>query len=156
MTMLEFYTFGGVFAAVDDDATAFGGSRSARIGVLFIGLTADPEQLPAEREWLRAFWDALVPHSLGAGYVNSMTEYGGDRVRALYGPKYVRLSRIKAVYDPTNVFRHNANIPPVRSCDTGTAPSSRVTRWGRFPAYRRRGPDPLLVVETRRHDDTDG
>jgi FAD/FMN-containing dehydrogenase len=113
MTMLEFYTFGGAYAAVHDDATAFGGSRSARIGVLFIGLTADPEQLPAEREWLRAFWDALVPHSLGAGYVNSMTEYGGDRVRALYGPKYARLSQIKSVYDPTNVFRHNANIPPI-------------------------------------------
>jgi FAD/FMN-containing dehydrogenase len=113
MTMLEFYTFGGAYADVDEEATAFGGSRAARFGVFFIGLTAEAADLPAERDWLRTFWDALLPHSLGAGgYVNAATEFGDDRVRAIYGSKYDRLRRIKAQYDPTNVFRHNANIPP--------------------------------------------
>ena len=113
MSMLEFYTFGGAYAEVADDATAFGGSRSARFGVFFIGLTEDVALLPAEREWLRTFWDALVPHSLGAGgYVNAATEFGDERVRSIYGSKYDRLRAVKAQYDPTNVFRHNANIPP--------------------------------------------
>ena len=113
MTMLEFYTFGGAYADVDEEATAFGGSRAARFGVFFIGLTAEMADLPAERDWLRTFWDALLPHSLGAGgYVNAATEFGDDRVRAIYGSKYDRLRRVKAQYDPTNVFRHNANIPP--------------------------------------------
>jgi FAD/FMN-containing dehydrogenase len=55
-----------------------------------------------------------VQHASGVGsYVNFMSEYDENRVRAAYGvEKYERLARIKADYDPNNVFHHNANIPP--------------------------------------------
>ncbi len=47
------------------------------------------------------------------GYVNFMTEFEENRVRASYGEaKYERLSRIKGKYDPDNVFHFNANIRP--------------------------------------------
>ena len=61
-----------------------------------------------------SFWQALHPHSLGTGaYINAMTEFDDDRVRAAYGPaKYQRLAKIKAKYDPQNLFRHNTNIQP--------------------------------------------
>jgi hypothetical protein len=113
MSLLHFYPLEGAYADVADDTTAFGGSRSARYAVMIVALTADPGLLPAEREWVRTFWDALAPHRLGAsGYVNGWTEFDEARVRAVYRPKYDRLARIKTIYDPTNVFRANANILP--------------------------------------------
>jgi hypothetical protein len=46
-------------------------------------------------------------------YVNAMTEFEDDRVRASYGPaKYQRLAKVKMKYDPQNLFHHNANIQP--------------------------------------------
>jgi FAD/FMN-containing dehydrogenase len=37
---------------------------------------------------------------------------GKDRVRASYGSNYDRLAKIKAKYDPDNLFRVNQNIKP--------------------------------------------
>ena len=103
------------FADVPDDATAFGGSRSMRF-VLAIECKADDEEtFVNDRQWVRETWDALRPAAAHDGaYVNLNSEFAGDSLRNTYGAaKFDRLRRIKAIYDPTNVFRHNANIPPV-------------------------------------------
>ena len=85
-----------------------------RLDVVVNGVVTNPEALAADRAWVRSFWSALKPHAISVGgYVNEMTEYEEDRVKASYGPaKYDRLARIKAVYDPENMFHQNANIKP--------------------------------------------
>jgi FAD/FMN-containing dehydrogenase len=61
---------------------------------------------------VRSFWEALSPHATGS-YLNFMSEYEADRVQASYGAaKYERLARIKAEYDPDNLFHLNQNIKP--------------------------------------------
>ena len=41
-----------------------------------------------------------------------MMQANQDRVRAIYGPNYDRLSRVKAKYDPHNLFHVNQNVSP--------------------------------------------
>jgi len=108
------FALGGAYAEVADDATAFGGSRSAKWLFNFSAGATEPELLAQERAWARDFFDALVPFSSNSGgYVNFIADVDDDRVRTAYGPaKYDRLSRIKTEFDPDNVFHLNANIKP--------------------------------------------
>ena len=113
-SVLLFYRLDGAYSQVGDDDTAFGGGRSPRYAIFISGLASTPELLVPDRAWVRSFWDALRPHAIGIGsYVNGMAEFEEDRVQASYGAaKYQRLARIKAKYDPDNVFHRNANIKP--------------------------------------------
>jgi FAD/FMN-containing dehydrogenase len=114
LSVLLFYRLDQAYSQAGEDDTAFSGGRSPRFAVFIIAGCPTPQLLAADREWARSFWEALHPHSLGAGsYVNAMTEFEDDSVRAAYGPaKYERLAAIKKKYDPQNLFHHNANIQP--------------------------------------------
>lgn len=114
LTTILFLRLDNAYSEVGDDDTAFSGGRSPRYGLFIVAVCPVPELLPGERAWVRSFWDALQPHTLGIGsYVNAMADNDFDRVKASYGEaKYARLARIKAAYDPGNVFHRNANIRP--------------------------------------------
>jgi FAD/FMN-containing dehydrogenase len=113
LSFVPIFVLGGAYRRADDDATSFGGSRDIRYVVNVSATALSAADYEAERAWSRAYWSDLVEHAVGVGsYVNFMTEYEDDRVRNAYGPKYDRLERIKAVYDPDNVFHLNANILP--------------------------------------------
>jgi len=108
------FIMSGAYSAAKDADTAFGGSRSAAFVFNIECAAFDREMYQADRTWVRNFWDAMRPHATGSGgYVNFMADADQDRVRASYGEeKYNRLARIKAEYDPENVFHRNANIKP--------------------------------------------
>jgi FAD/FMN-containing dehydrogenase len=80
-----------------------------------VGIAPDAGLLAADRGWVRDIWEALRPHAIGSGdgYINGITDFSDDRLRHSYSPaKYQRLARIKAEYDPGNLFHLNANIKP--------------------------------------------
>lgn len=114
----------GRYREVSDDATAFGTSRSARWAVGVIAMAQDEEVFAADRAWARGFWEALRPFAPSAAtYLNFEADADEDRVRASYGEaKHRRLAALKAVWDPDNVFHHNANIRPAPSAADIPAP----------------------------------
>jgi FAD/FMN-containing dehydrogenase len=86
--------------------------RDANWGSVFAGVDKDPANADAVRQWTIDYFEALHPYSAGGAYVNMMMDEGQERVKASYGDNYDRLARIKAEYDPTNLFRVNQNIEP--------------------------------------------
>ena len=114
MSFMPAFLLGGEYARHSDDETAFGGSRQTRYALNIAAAGPTTEALEADPAWVKAFWSDLVPFAVGVGsHVNFMADLDHDRIVASYGPeKYGRLSQIKAIYDPDNVFHLNANIRP--------------------------------------------
>jgi FAD/FMN-containing dehydrogenase len=115
MTFMPTFPLGGAFRDIDEDATAFGGSRDAGLLLNAVAIATDHDVLAAERHWARELCEKLTPHAVGSGaYVNFMHDYGDPaRIRAAYGEaKYQRLARIKTAVDPRNVLHLNPNIRP--------------------------------------------
>ena len=86
--------------------------RNANWGSVMAGIDPDPANAEMISAWSRGYHEALHPYSAGGAYVNMMMEEGQDRVEASYGENYERLAKIKAKYDPTNLFHVNQNIRP--------------------------------------------
>jgi FAD/FMN-containing dehydrogenase len=113
LSFVPIFVMGGAYRNADPGGTAFGGARNIGYVINISATTPSETELPAEREWVRNYWSALVEHAVGVGsYVNFMTEYDEERVRGAYGEKYARLQQIKATHDPANVFHLNVNIKP--------------------------------------------
>ena len=104
---------GGAISRVGAEETAFG-DRSSEWMLSIDSTWHDPAGDTANVEYTRAFWDAALPFSDGKTYFNfpGLLEEGDAAVRASYGANHERLARIKAAYDPENVFRLNQNIRP--------------------------------------------
>lgn len=102
---------GGAIGDVGEEATPFGGRDTEFVYMAMGGW--EPGEDPAPHvEWSRETWRALRPDAVDGVYVNFDSDDDAGRVRATYGEKYARLRRLKAKYDPDNLFRLNQNIEP--------------------------------------------
>jgi FAD/FMN-containing dehydrogenase len=110
-SLMHMYPIDGAAHDVAPSDTAWS-YRDANYGAVFAGVDPDPGKADAIRQWTIDYFEALHPYSAGGAYVNMMMDEGQERVRASYRDNYDRLARIKATYDPDNLFHINQNIEP--------------------------------------------
>jgi FAD/FMN-containing dehydrogenase len=108
---MHLYPIDGAAHDVGPSDTAWS-YRDARWASTFAGVDPDPANMSEIRRWSIDYFEALHQYSAGGAYVNMMMDEGQQRVRASYRDNYDRLARVKANYDPDNLFRVNQNIEP--------------------------------------------
>jgi hypothetical protein len=108
---MHLYPIDGAVHDVGESDTAWA-YRDVHWAQVIVGVDPDPANAGLVKQWTVDYWDATHPYSAGGGYVNFMMEESQARVKATYRGNYERLTRVKATYDPHNVFRVNQNIVP--------------------------------------------
>jgi hypothetical protein len=101
----------GAYHDVASDATAF----PNRGALYWLGLVANwpsPEGAETKIAKIRAAWKELAP--LASGFYTNLADADEPLAayRENYGANLERLMTLKAKYDPMNLFRLNANVPP--------------------------------------------
>jgi hypothetical protein len=109
----DIWHIGGAVRNVDHDATAFHG-RQAEFLFNAEANWESPDDDEANLSWAREMLAALAAYSDGSRYLNfaGFQEEGDDMMRDAFAARYRRLARLKARFDPTNLFRLNQNIKP--------------------------------------------
>lgn len=103
---------GGEYARVPAERTALA-HRDAPWMYHALAQWPSDAETPLNSAWTRTLVDALAPWSRGASHPNHVSSDRQERVRSFYGEQtYGRLVKVKARWDPENVFRHNQNIRP--------------------------------------------
>lgn len=111
MAVTQLRALGGAMARVPAEATAFA-HRQSRIMVNLAALYENPAEKETHEAWVTNFADA-IRQSDGGVYVNFLGDEGEAQIRAAYpNGTWGRLRKVKAKYDPDNIFRLNQNIPP--------------------------------------------
>ena len=109
-TRISVTHLGGAVKRVPDEATAYP-HRQADFLVNMTTRWEDPDEDERCIAWTRDYFDALRPFATGGTYVNLISEDAGEESMA-YGEHYDRLARLKAEWDPTNLFQMNQNVVP--------------------------------------------
>ena len=109
-TTIFFQCSGGAIGRVPADATAFAHRKS--LANMFI-VVEWPLTEPSDPfiAYARDKWKALETYTDG-WYTNDVDRETASKVNDNYQGNYDRLVRVKNQYDPTNLFRLNANVRP--------------------------------------------
>jgi hypothetical protein len=112
LSLMHLYPIDGAVHGVPAAATAWS-ARDATWSMVIAAIDSDPSRGDALKRWARGYWNAVHPFNMAGAYVNfMMDDEDGDRLQATYGANYHELTRVKAKYDPSNLFRVNQNIEP--------------------------------------------
>jgi FAD/FMN-containing dehydrogenase len=108
---MHIYPVNGAPHRVASDATAFA-YRDATFATVIAGVWPDRADSEKNTRWVKDYYKALEPHSLRGGYINFMDGDDQERIKDNYLGNYDRLTKVKAKYDPKNLFHLNQNIKP--------------------------------------------
>jgi FAD/FMN-containing dehydrogenase len=104
--------WGGAIGRKGSESSPLAG-RDSRFVIHPLLLWDDPADDEAVMAWGRSFREEVRGYATGATYANFAGEEGRDRTIANYGAEnYERLRRIKADWDPEDVFRAPGHVPP--------------------------------------------
>jgi len=109
-TLVGFQQLGGMIARVAADATAFPFRNVHATALLLADWPATADPAPHLKS-LRQYWTTIAPYTYGF-YTNDAVEESQKQVDDNYLGNYPRLRKLKDKYDPTNLFRLNANVRP--------------------------------------------
>jgi FAD/FMN-containing dehydrogenase len=107
-TRIGFQSSGGAIGRVDSTATAFA-YRDAAANMLSFVSWKTGEDGAEHVKYIKSHWAGIEPHTRGF-YTNDLFEESQEVVNRNYRENYPRLLKVKQQYDPTNLFRLNANI----------------------------------------------
>ncbi|HKD90002.1 MAG TPA: FAD-binding oxidoreductase [Streptosporangiaceae bacterium] len=109
---IAFDALGGAVNRVHPAATAF-----VHRDALFLAQYYTSWNWPGTRRgvanqhrWLRSYYNSMHPHASGQAYQNYIDPGLSDWQHAYYGANYARLTRVKAKYDPGNMFSFPQSI----------------------------------------------
>jgi FAD/FMN-containing dehydrogenase len=109
-TIFAFQQGGGAINRIAPDATAFP-HRDITLTPLLV-VDWDIERDASEDvKWLKQYWASVEPHIQGF-YTNDLIDESQKQVDENYVGNYPRLVQLKNKYDPSNLFRLNANVIP--------------------------------------------
>ncbi|ULC60170.1 FAD-binding protein [Flaviramulus sp. BrNp1-15] len=111
LSQMHLYPISGAASRVGLEDTPWA-YRDAKYAGVIVGVDSDPANADIITNWCKDYWEALHPYSSGGAYSNFMMDEGQERVQASYKHNYERLAKIKAKYDPENLFKVNQNIKP--------------------------------------------
>jgi hypothetical protein len=112
LSQLFLFYLHGAITHVPSSETAFG-ARQAQWDFDAIGQWSDGAESAGHIAWVRESRGRLEPHLQGGAYINHISaDDQPEKIRASFGVNHQRLRAVKAVYDKSNQFRVNSNIPP--------------------------------------------
>jgi len=110
-TRFGFGLVGGAIGRVGNADTAFA-HRDAKFNLMsFVSWKPDADK-EEHVKYIKSHWSNVEPFTTGF-YVNDHFDQSQELVNATYRENFPRLLKIKQEYDPTNLFRLNANIREV-------------------------------------------
>jgi hypothetical protein len=85
--------------------------RMKGVDFFAMGFWTSPKDRELTQQWANNLWDTVASATRGT-FVNGFFDKNIERARLSYLDKFERLTKIKAKYDPANLFSQNVNIQP--------------------------------------------